>query len=120
MKRFLLTLLTLGMFIVSSYSGDLWKVESGSYVSNDYNSLVWLYITRHGTDRYRAIRDLLIVRGTLLPCSPGMVVEAISYQDGVATITDNQGNIGYIPQEDFVRYLGARRSNTVNAFNVGE
>ena|SRR5271166_3782078 len=120
MKEILITLITLGMFIVSSYAGDLWKVENGSYVSTDYNSLVWLYNTRHGTDHYRAIRDLLIERGTLLPCSPGMVVEAISYQGGVATIMDTQGNIGYIPQEDFVRYLGARHTNTFNAFNVGE
>ena len=110
MKTLLITLLTLGMFAVSSYAGDLWKVEIGSYVSADWDSLVTLYNAKHGTNRYRAIRDLLITRGILQLCYPGQVVEAISYSGGIATIVDGNGNTFYIPQEDFVRYLGARHT----------
>ncbi len=110
MKRILLTLLTVGLLSLNTYAGDLWKVENGSYISSDLNSLVVLYNTKHGTNRYRAIRDYFIARGTLTPCYSGMVVEAFSYQGGVATIIGSNGSIGYIPQEDFIGYLGNRQT----------
>jgi hypothetical protein len=108
MKRILIAILTPVLFTLSSYAGELWKEENGSYVSTDWNSVVTLYNTKHGTSRYRAIRDLLIARGILQPCYPGQVVEATGYSEGIATIVDGNGNVFYIQQEDFVRYLGAR------------
>jgi hypothetical protein len=108
MKRSIIAVLTAGLLTVSAHAGDLWKVENCSYVSTDLRSLITLFNTQHGTNRYRAIRDLLIDQGTLFPCSPGEVVEAISYRGGIATIVTGDGTVAYIPQEDFVRYLGNR------------
>ena len=108
MKKSLITILIAGLVTLSAYGGDLWQVESGSYYSTDFNSLVMLYNTLHGTNRYRAIRDVLIAQGTLRPCYPGQIVEAIAYNGGVATIIGRDGTHYYIPQEDFTRFLGNR------------
>jgi hypothetical protein len=42
MKKLLVVTLTAGMLAASTYAGDLWKVEDGSYVSNDLRSLMGL------------------------------------------------------------------------------
>jgi hypothetical protein len=97
------------MHAVTAQASDLYTVENGSYVSTDFQSLSLLLHTQHGTNRYRAIRDILISQGSLTPCDPGQVVEVIAYDgDGIATILGHYGQTFYIPQEDFVRLLGSR------------
>ena len=109
MKKTSLLLTAVAIIAITAQASDLYTVENGSYVSTDFQSLSLLLHTQHGTNRYRAIRDILISQGTLIPCDPGQVVEVINYNgDGIATILGRHDQTFYIPQEDFVRLLGSR------------
>jgi hypothetical protein len=109
MKKTSLLLTAVAAIAITAQASDLYTVENGSYVSTDFPSLSLLLHTQHGTNRYRAIRDVLISQGTLIPCDPGQVVEVITYNgDGIATILGHHDQTFYIPQEDFVRLLGSR------------
>jgi hypothetical protein len=109
MKELFLLLTAVAAIAITAKASDLYTVENGSYVSTDFQSLSLLLHTQHGTNRYRAIRDILISQGTLIPCEPGQVVEVITYNgNGIATILGRHDQTFYIPQEDFVRLLGSR------------
>ena len=109
MKNLFLIITAVAAIAITAQAGDLYTVENGSYVSTDFQSSSLLLHTQHGTNHYRAIRDILISQGTLIPCDPGQVVEVTTYNgDGIATILGRYDQTFYIPQEDFVRLLGSR------------
>src|SRR5580704_1313608 len=74
MKKIFLLLTAVAIIAITAQASDLYTVENGSYVSTDFQSLSLLLHTQHGTNRYRAIRDILISQGTLIPCDIGQVV----------------------------------------------
>jgi hypothetical protein len=82
MKKIFLLLTAVAAIAIIAQASDFYTVENGSYVSTDFQSLSLLLHTQHGTNRYRAIRDILISQGTLIPCDPGQVVEVITYNGG--------------------------------------
>jgi hypothetical protein len=60
MKQLFLLLTALAAIAITAEASDLYTVENGSYFSTDFQSLSLLLHTQHGTNRYRAIRDILI------------------------------------------------------------
>jgi hypothetical protein len=87
MSKLFILLISLAAITLTAKAGDLYKVEKGSYVSTDFQSLNLLLHTQHGTNRYRAIRDVLISQGTLIPCDS--VVEVIIYRRGYFDIIEH-------------------------------
>lgn len=107
MNKLILSLVAFATLTVAAQAGDLYRTENGSYVSTDFNSLSLLVHTRHGTNQYRAIRDVLIAQGTLTECAT--IVEVAAFNENyIATIRGQDGQYFYLPIEDLTVYLGSR------------
>jgi hypothetical protein len=111
MKKIILGSLILISSVAGAFAGNLWRVQDGSYFSSDYSRLWNLLNTRHGTYMYRTIRDNMIRDGVLFACPRGEVVEVISINNGIATLSGKDG-VFYLPTEDFGQYLGHRGIET--------